>query len=348
MIIEGRNIGVGYPCYVIAEMSANHHKDLGKARAIIRAAKEAGADAVKIQTYTADTLTIDCDNEYFRLGKHKLWGGKTLYQLYEEACMPWEWHGKLKKQAEDLEIALFSTAYDESSVDFLEELEVGAYKIASFELVDIPLLEKVARTGKPVMISTGMATLDEIKLAFQTLRDNGAGPICLLKCVSGYPTDPADMNLLTIPDLKKTFKTIIGLSDHTLETSIPVAAISLGANVIEKHFTLSRSDMGPDSSFSMEPAEFRQMVHDIRIGEKALGRVFYGRTACEEESTKFRRSIFSVKDIEKGEILTQENVRIIRPGVGLAPFHYNEILGKKATANVLRGIPIAWDLVEDA
>jgi len=344
--LEGREIGPGRPTYIIAEMSANHHQEFDRAVAIIRRAAEAGADAVKVQTYTPDTLTIDCDNEYFRLGDHALWGGQTLYELYQQAYMPWQWHGRLKEVAAEVGVTLFSTAFDETAVDFLEEQGTPVYKIASFEMIDVPLLRKVAATGKPVILSTGMATRQEIDLALRTLRDGGAGQLAVLKCTSAYPADPAEMNLRTIPEIARAFGVVVGLSDHSVGSAVAVAAVALGASIVEKHFTLSRGDGSPDASFSLEPAEFRQMVDDIRIAEKALGRVTYAVTAGEKESIRFRRSIFAVRDIAVGECFSPENMRIIRPGFGLPPSVYRGLLGRRARVALRRGTPLAWDHVE--
>jgi len=346
MIINGRTLGPGWPCYVVAEMSANHNGRIDRAKEILGAAKAAGADAVKVQTYTADTMTIDCDNAYFQLGDHALWGGKTLYQLYREAAMPWDWYPRLAAEAERVGVTLFSTPYDETAVDYLEGLGVPAYKVASFELVDTPLLARIARTGKPVILSVGMATRDEIHLAVETLRRHGAGDLALVKCTSAYPADPAEMNLRTIPDLACVFGVVAGLSDHTTTGATAVAAVALGASIVEKHFTIPGGEDGPDAAFSLLPDAFRRMVDDLRAAEKVLGRVSYGATAGEKDSVRFRRSVFAVADIRCGEPLTKDNVRVIRPGYGLAPVHYAAVLGRKAKRDIPRGTPIAWDLVE--
>lgn len=313
---------------------------------MIKSAKEAGADAVKLQTYTPDTLTIDCDNEYFRIGTGTIWEGKNLYSLYKEAYTPWEWQPELKKIANDLGMDLFSTPFDATSVDFLESMEVPAYKVASFEIVDIPLIRKIAQTGKPVIISTGMASVAEIADAVQTVRDEGNDQIALLKCTSAYPALPEEMNLRTIPHLSRMFDLPVGLSDHTLGTTIPVAAVALGACIVEKHFTLSRKIPGPDSAFSLEPQEFRAMVDAIRETEKALGTVSYKITEHEKASRVFRRSLFVVKDIKKGEKFTQENIRSIRPGYGLEPKHLPKIMEKTARKNIKRGMPLNWNVIE--
>jgi pseudaminic acid synthase len=342
--VGSREVGEGSGAYVIAEMSANHNQDFDRAVEIIRAAKASGADAIKVQTYTPDTLTIDCDNEYFRI-EGTLWEGRTLYDLYEEAHMPWEWQPKLKKIANDLGLDFFSTAYDATAVDFLEELDVPVYKIASFEIVDLPLLRKIAQTGKPVIMSTGMATLAEIDEAVQTLRDAGCEQLALLKCTSAYPAPPEEMNLRTIPHLAEAFGVPAGLSDHTLGIAVPVAAVALGACIVEKHFTLSRDEPGPDSAFSLEPQEFKVMVETIRVAEKALGEMSYEVTEKQQESRVFRRSLFVVKDIKAGKQFTEENVRSIRPGYGLHTRYLGEVLGRCAARDILRGTPMSWEFL---
>ncbi len=328
-------------CCIIAELSANHNGSIERAEQIIRAAADAGADAVKLQTYTADTLTIPCDNEYFRI-KGTLWEGRTLHDLYQEAHTPWEWTPRLMALAKDLGMDCFSTPFDATAVDFLEECGVSRYKIASFEVVDIPLLKKVAATGKPVIMSTGMATLDEIDEAVRTLRENGSGELTLLKCTSAYPAPPEEANLRTIPHLAQAFGCKAGLSDHTMGSAVAVAAVALGATVIEKHFTLSRADGGPDGSFSMEPHEFKQMVQDIRTVEMALGGVCYDLTEKQKENKIFRRSLFAVQDIRAGEKFTPENVRSIRPGYGLPPRYLFLVLGRTARCNIAKGTPLTW------
>ena len=345
MKIAERQIGPGQPTYVIAEMSANHGHSFDKAVELVRVAKEAGADAVKLQTYTPDTLTIDCTNECFRIGKGTLWEGKNLYQLYAEAYTPWEWQPKLKTAAEELGMHCFSTPFDDSAVDFLEGMKVPAHKIASFELVDTKLLRKVAGTGKPVIMSTGMATLAEIDEAVRILREAGCTQLALLKCTSAYPSPPEEMDLRTIPHLAEAFGVPAGLSDHTLGIAVPVAAVALGACIIEKHFTLRRSDGGPDAAFSLEPQEFKAMVEAIRIAERALGRVNYEVTEKEKASRMFRRSLFVVEDMKAGEVFTGKNVRSIRPGHGLPPKHYPEVMGRTATKAISKGSPMNWDLV---
>lgn len=325
--------------YIIAEVSANHNGSIERAEAIIRAAADAGADAVKLQTYTADTMTIPCDNEHFRI-KGTLWEGKTLHDLYQEAYTPWEWQPRLKELANDLGMDCFSTPFDATAVDFLEKMNVPCHKVASFEVVDIPLLKKIASTGKPVILSTGMATLAEIDDAVTTLRENGTTELALLKCTSAYPAPPEEANLRTIPHLAQAFSCVAGLSDHTLGSAVAVGAVAVGARIIEKHFTLARADGGPDSAFSMEPHEFRQMVQDIRTVEKALGTVCYELTPKQQESKVFRRSLFVVKDMKAGEVFTEENVRSIRPGYGLPPKMLDVILGKQAARPLPKGIPL--------
>ncbi|HNS51956.1 MAG TPA: pseudaminic acid synthase [Anaerolineae bacterium] len=342
--IGQREIGPGKPVYVVAEMSANHAQDLAQAERIVRAAAEAGADAVKLQTYTPDTLTIDCDRDTFRPGG-TIWEGQTLYDLYSEAYTPWEWHPRLSEVAADSGLDLFSTPFDSTAVDFLEEMRVPAYKVASFELVDLPLIRRVARTGKPLILSTGMATLAEIDEAVRAARAAGGGPIALLKCTSAYPARPEEMNLRTIPHLAEAFGAVIGLSDHSLGIAAPVVAVALGACIVEKHLTLSRSLQGPDSSFSLEPDEFRSMVDAIREAEKALGEVRYDASEKESASRAFRRSLFVVQAVREGELFTEENVRSIRPGMGLHTRYLAQVLGRRARCDIERGTPLAWDLV---
>lgn len=343
--INGRPIGAGHPAYVIAELSANHGQKLDHALAIVRAAAGAGADAIKIQTYTPDTLTIDCDAEWFRI-KGTLWDTRNLYDLYREAYTPWEWHEALRDAAHDAGLDFFSSPFDATAVDFLEHLGAPAYKIASFECVDLPLLKRVAVTGKPVIVSTGMASRDEVEEAVSTMREAGDSPIALLKCTSGYPARAEDMNLRTIPDLASAFNVPVGLSDHTLGSDVAVAAVALGACIVEKHLTLSRADGGPDGAFSMEPAEFAVMVEAIRRVERALGHVRYGATPEEEKSRVFRRSLFVVRDMRAGERFTADTVRSIRPGYGLHTRHLEEVLGRSAACDIPRGTPLAWDLVK--
>lgn len=338
--IGGRRVGPGEPVYIVAEMSANHNQDYEQAVAIIHAAAEAGADAVKLQTYTPDTLTIDCDQKWFRIGSGTLWEGKTLYRLYAEAYTPWEWQPDLKREAEKLGLDLFSSPFDPTAVAFLEEMDVPAYKVASFEIVDHQLLQAIGKTGKPVIVSTGMATFEEIEEAVRVLREAGAKEIALLKCTSAYPARPEEMNLRTIPHLAHAFGVPVGLSDHTLGVTVPVAAVALGATLIEKHITLSRSLPGPDAAFSLEPAEFAQMVQAVRDTEKALGAVSYAISEREAKSRIFRRSLFVVKDIAAGEVFTPENVRSIRPGYGLHPRELPRVLGKRSARDLKRGTPL--------
>lgn len=344
--ISGRCIGKGEPVYIIAELSANHNQDFNEALRLIQVAHEAGADAVKLQTYTADTITIQSNLPPFRIGGGTIWDGRNLYDLYGEAYTPWEWQPKLKQAAEDLGMHLFSSPFDPTAVDFLEQMNVPAYKVASFEIVDLPLIQKIARTGKPMIISTGMATLGEIEEAVTAARDAGATEIALLKCTSGYPAPPEEMNLRTIPHLAAAFGVPVGLSDHTLGIAVPIAAVALGASIIEKHFILSRAVPGPDSAFSLEPHEFKAMVEAIRTAERAMGQVHYGVSEREATSKVFRRSLFVVQDIAMGEVFTEANVRSIRPGHGLAPKHLSEVLGRYATHDIERGTPVSWEMVE--
>jgi pseudaminic acid synthase len=341
IIISGRRIGFGNPCYVIAEMSANHGQSFEKAIEVVRAAKDAGADAIKLQTYTADTLTIDCRRPEFMVGKGTLWEGKNLHDLYAEAYTPWEWQPELKKEAERLGLHCFSTPFDDTAVEFLERMQVPAHKIASFELVDTELLKKVAATGKPVIVSTGMASFEEIEEAVRTLRNGGCAQLALLKCTSAYPSLPDDVNLRTVPHMAESFDVPVGLSDHTLGFAVPVAAVALGACIIEKHLTLRRSDGGPDGAFSLEPEEFRAMVTAVRTAEKALGQVVYDITDKERASRVFRRSLFVVQDIKAGDIFTRANVKSIRPGYGLPVKKLNDILGRKAKIAIARGTPLS-------
>ncbi len=340
-----RCVGPGQPVFVIAELSGNHGQNFEQAVELVRAAKECGADAIKLQTYTPDTLTIDCRNQYFQLGEGTIWQGKNLYELYGEAHTPWEWQPKLKEIANDQGLELFSTPFDSSAVDFLEDMDVPAYKIASFEIVDLALLRRVAETGKPVVVSTGMATQHEIHEAVSTLRDVGNTELALLKCTSAYPAPAEEMNLLTIPALRQMFEVTVGLSDHTLGIAAPIAAVTLGASIIEKHLTITRSAGGPDSPFSLEPNEFRQMVSAIRETEKALGQFFLGATEHEVSSRVFRRSLFVVDNMKAGDIFTERNVRSIRPGHGLPPRDMEQILGCRASCEIARGTPLSWSLV---
>jgi len=343
--IGKRRIGRGSPVYCIAEVSANHRQDFSKAVRIVEAAKDAGADAVKLQTYTADTITLRSDKECFRITGGTLWDGRIFHDLYQEAFTPWEWQPKLKEIADELGMHLFSSAFDDSAVDFLEQMNVPAHKVASFELVDIGLIQKMARTGKPMIMSTGMASEDEISEAVQAARGAGATQIALLKCTSAYPAPPEEANLLTIPELARRFGCPAGLSDHTTGIAVPVVAVALGACIIEKHLCLRRSDGGPDGAFSLEPQEFKAMVEAVRAAEKALGAVQFASGPREANSRKFRRSLFVVEDMKKGELFTKQNVRSIRPADGLHPRHFNEVLGKRAACDLERGTPLGWAMV---
>ncbi|MCX8130818.1 MAG: pseudaminic acid synthase [Clostridia bacterium] len=340
-----RTIGEGNPCYIIAEMSANHAGDINNAMEIIYAAKESGADCIKIQTYTPDTLTIDCNNDYFQI-KEGTWKGENLYNLYKKAYTPWEWQSDLKKEADKIGIDFLSTPFDKTAVDFLESIDVKFYKIASFELVDIPLIKYVASKGKPIILSTGMASLGEIEMAVKTMESQGNDKICLLKCSSSYPAIPVDMNLLTLKHLSDSFDVPVGLSDHSYGSVSSIAAVALGAKVIEKHFCLSKEIDNPDVSFSMEPDQFKKMVGDIRNVEKAIGEISYEISEREASSRIFRKSIFVVENIKKGECFTEQNIRVIRPGNGLEPKYYEEVLGERASRDIDRGTPLNWKMVE--
>lgn len=346
IVVAGRPIGPNHPAYVIAEISANHGQSLDRALELVRLAAEAGADAVKIQTYTPDTMTIDCDGEPFRVGEGTLWAGRLLYDLYADAYTPWEWHPALREEAADAGVHLFSTPFDVSAVTFLDQLEVPVFKIASFELVDLDLIRTVARCGRPLIISTGMATTTEIDEALGAARQTGNPQVALLRCNSAYPASPADMDLRTIPDMAARWQVPVGLSDHTLGIAAALTAIALGACIIEKHFTLRRSDPGPDAAFSLEPDELGALVRAVRDAEAALGGVRYGPSPTEERSLAFRRSLFVVDNVRAGEPFTEENVRAIRPGQGLAPKQLTQVLGRRATADVARGTPLRWDLVD--
>ena len=343
--IAGREIGPGQPCYLIAELSGNHHQSFERATELVHAAKAAGADAVKLQTYTADTITIDSDLPAFRIGSGTLWDGKNLHALYKEAYTPWDWQPRLKALAEELGMHCFSSPFDDSAVDFLETMQVPAYKIASFELVDLPLIRRVAATGKPVIMSTGMATLEEIDEAVQTARAAGATELALLACSSAYPSPPEAIHLSRIADLRARFGVVTGLSDHTLGTAVATAGVAVGASLIEKHFCMSRREPGPDTAFSLEPAEFRALVDAVRTAEAALGEPVYGPSAREAGSLPFRRSLFVVEDVRAGEPFTARSVRSIRPGHGLHTRHLEEVLGATATRDIARGTPLAWDLI---
>ena len=345
--IGNKSIGNNHPVFIIAELSANHLQNFDLAVDTIKAMKESGADAVKLQTYTPDTITIDSDNEYFQIDQGTLWDGKTLYQLYQKAYTPWKWQPKLKEIAEELGLICFSSPFDRTSVDFLEEMNVPAYKVASFEITDIPLIEYIASKGKPVIISTGIATLADMEEAVNACRRMGNDQIALLKCTSAYPAPLEESNLKTIPNLADTFNTVVGLSDHTLGISAPIASVALGAKIIEKHFILDRKMGGLDAAFSMEPDEFRSMVEAVRDVEKALGNVNYDLTEKTKLSKEFSRSLFVVEDIKAGESLTEKNVRSIRPGFGLHPRFFKQIIGKKAGVNIKRGTPLDWALISE-
>ena len=342
--IDGRLIGPDQPPYVIAEMSGNHNGDIDRALALIDAAKAAGADAVKLQTYTADTITIDHDGPGFVI-KGGLWDGRRLYELYQEAHTPWAWHQRLFDHARARDIACFSSPFDPTAVAFLEQLGAPAFKVASFEIVDTPLIAAMAETGKPLIISTGLASPADIAEAVASARDAGAGEIVLLHCTSGYPTPPSQMHLRTMMDLSQTHGTRVGLSDHTMGSAVSVAAVALGACVIEKHFTLARADGGPDSAFSLEPDELARLVADCRDAWAALGQVRYEEVEAEASNSELRRSLYVVADIKVGEPLTEQNVRSIRPGYGLPPKHLSAVLGRTAARDLKRGEPLAWDLL---
>ena len=344
--ISDRKIGEGYPTFIIAELSANHMNDFDIAVKTIEAMADAGVDAVKFQTFTPDTITIDCDNEYFHIKQGTVWAGQILHEVYEDAYMPWDWQPKLKKLAEDLGLIVFSSPFDKTSVDFLEDMDIPAYKIASFEITDIPLIEYAASKGKPIIISTGIASLEDIELAVKTCLNTGNDKIALLKCTSSYPAPLEEINLYTSPDINDKFGVVVGLSDHTLGGEVSTVAVALGASIIEKHFILDRNMGGPDSEFSMEPHEFKAMVDSIRNVEKALGRVSYELSDKMKSNREFSRSLFIVKDMKKGEIITEDNVRSIRPGFGLHPKYLNEILGKKVKKNLKKGTPFELDFIE--
>ena len=333
--------------FIIAEMSGNHNQSIDRALAIIDAAAKAGVDAVKIQTYTADTMTLDInEREFFIADKNSLWKGESLYSLYQKAYTPWEWHKAIFKRCEEWGIIGFSTPFDFTAVDFLEELHVPCYKIASFENVDLPLIRKVAKTGKPIIASTGMTTVAEIDDLVTTARNNGCNDLTLLKCTSSYPATPEGTNLMTIPHMKELFHCRVGLSDHTLGIGAAVASIALGGTVIEKHFTLSRAEGGVDSAFSLEPDEMTLLVRECNTAWQALGHISYEVAEQEKKSLQFRRSLYIVEDLKKGDILTEKNVRSIRPGLGLSPKYYDVVLGKRVKCDVKRGTGLSWDVIE--
>ncbi len=339
-------IGEDEKTYLVAEVSANHLQDYHRAEAIIKAAKDAGADAVKLQTYLPDTITLDCDNDYFQITQGTIWDGTTLHKLYETAYTPWEWQPKLMKLANDLGMECFSSPFDETAVDFMEEMNMPAYKIASFEINDIPLIRKIAKIGKPVIIATGIAYLEDIERAVKVCREEGNEQVILLKCTSTYPSPYEDMNLKVIPNMAQVFDCITGLSDHSMGSTAPVASVALGAKMIEKHLTLSRADGGPDAAFSMEPEEFKKMAEEVRIAEKALGRITYELTEKQKKSREDGRSLFVVKDIKAGETFTKENIRSVRPAFGLHTMYYDQILGQKAKTDLSKGTPLDWKYID--
>lgn len=343
--IDGKVIGEKEPAYIIAEMSGNHNGDIHRALEIVEAAAEAGADAIKLQTYTADTITLDCDNTYFQTQTGSLWEGRTLYDLYKEAYTPWEWHGPLMEKAAELGITFFSTPFDFTAVDFLEKMDVPAYKIASYEIQDIPLIRKVARTGKPIIMSTGIATLEDIYAAVIECKKEGNEQVVLLKCVSAYPSPYEEMNLNVIPHMKQTFGCVCGLSDHTLGTEVAIASVTLGAQIVEKHMTLRRADGGVDAAFSMEPEEFANMVRQIRNVEKAKGIITYDLTNKQKEGRQYGRSLFVAEDIREGNEFTEKNIRSVRPAFGLATKYYEDVLGKKAAYSLKKGTPLSWEMI---
>lgn len=344
--IDGKKIGPHYKPYIVAELSANHNGNIDNALKTIEEAAKCGADAIKIQSYTPDSMTIDCDNEDFQI-HGGLWDGYKLYDLYKWAHTPYEWHQKLFQKAKEVGITIFSTPFDESAVDLLESLDTPAYKIASFELTDLPLIKRVAQTGKPIILSTGMANLEEIGEAIEMSKDNGCSELIVLHCISAYPAPLEQANLATINDISKRFNVIGGLSDHTLGTVASVAAVSMGACFIEKHFTLNRNDKGPDSAFSIEPAELKILVEQSHAAHQAIGVTSYERTALEHENLKFRRSLYFVKDIAYGEKITPYHIRRIRPGFGLAPKYFDDVIGRIAKSNIARGTAVSWELISD-
>lgn len=344
--INRRKIGRDYPPFIIAEMSGNHNRCLERALQMVASAAKAGVHALKLQTYTADTMTLNLDNGHFCINDpHSLWKGYSLYKLYQEASTPWEWHKPIFECCRDLGLIAFSTPFDESAVDFLEELDVPCYKIASFENTYLPLISKIAKTGKPLIISTGMATLSELDEAVSTIRKAGCSKFILLKCTSSYPASPADTNLKTIPHMQQLFKCQVGLSDHTLGIGAAVASIALGATVVEKHYTLSRADGGMDSAFSLEPEEMKQLVVETQRAWQALGNIAYGPAVGEKSSLTLRRSLYITEDLQKGDVLNKSNLRAIRPGMGLPPKYYDIFLGKRVTQNVKKGTPLSWELI---
>ena len=343
--IGKRYVGEGEKTFVVAEVSANHLQDYGRAEAIIKAAAQAGADAVKLQTYTPDTITLDCDNDYFQITQGTIWDGTTLHKLYEEAYTPWEWQPRLMEYANGLGLECFSSPFDATAVDFMKEMDMPAYKVASFEINDIPLIRKIAGLGKPVILATGIAYLEDMERALQVCKEEGNEQVVLLKCTSAYPSPYEEMNLKVIPNMAQVFDCITGLSDHSMGTAAAVASVALGAKMVEKHLTLSREDGGPDGAFSMEPDEFKKMVDEIRIVEKALGKVTYELTEKQKRSREDGRSLFVVKNMKEGEIFTEENVRSIRPAFGLHTMYLDEIMGKRARTDISKGTPLDWKLI---
>ncbi len=345
LTIAGREISQDAPAYIIAEMSANHLMDKDRAMRIIDAAADAGADAVKLQTYTADTITIDCDNEYFQIKQGTIWDGTTLHKLYQEAYTPWEWQADLMAHAAERGIACFSSPFDPTAVDFLETIGCPAYKVASFEITDIPLIRKIARLGKPVIMSTGISEMADIERAVNACKEEGNTQVALLKCTSSYPAPYEEINLRTIPNMAEAFGVVAGLSDHTMGHDVALASIALGAKVIEKHMTLARADGGADAAFSMEPHEFKAMVEGVRNVEKALGKVSYELTTKGRKNREFSRSLFVVEDIPAGGAITEENVRSIRPGFGMHPMHLDEVMGRTVPDGAAKGTPLSWDIL---
>lgn len=344
--IGGKIISESSPTFIIAEMSANHLQDFDRAVEVMRAAKEAGADAVKVQTYTADTITLPCDAPCFQITQGTIWDGTTLHKLYQEAYTPWEWQPKLKEIAEEMGLIFFSSPFDLTAIDFLEEMDVPCYKVASFEINDIPFIRKIARTGKPIIMSTGIAYMADIELALQTCLEEGNDQVILLKCTSAYPAPYEDINLKTIPSMKENFKCVVGLSDHTMGSAVAGAGVALGAKVVEKHLTLRRSDGGADAAFSMEPEEFKEMVDNIRIIEKAIGEATYELTYKQEKSREHSRSLFVAQDMKAGDVFTPDNLRSVRPANGLHTKYYEDILGKKIRKDAKLGTPMSWSLVD--
>ncbi len=339
-------VGEGEKTFIVAEVSANHKQDFERAKAIIKAAADAGADAVKLQTYTADTITLDCDSDYFQITQGTIWDGTTLHKLYEEAYTPWEWQPELMKYANELGLECFSSPFDPTAVDFMKEMNMPAYKVASFEINDIPLIRQIAKIGKPIIFATGIAYLEDIERALQVCKEEGNDQVVLLKCTSTYPSPYEDMNIKVIPNMAEVFACIPGLSDHSMGSAVAVGSVALGAKMIEKHLTLKRSDGGPDAEFSMEPDEFAKMVEEIRIIEKALGRVTYELTDKQKKSREDGRSLFVCKDIKAGETITKENVRSVRPNFGMHTMYYEEILGKKARVDLKMGTPMDWKYIK--